>query len=209
MVAPQSIPSRSELIAVAGDATDVDGMERRHAPPRSGNACPIRRGTRGHAAARRDLLRQQYTRRGRHDPYAVRRRPRHRNAFRSPPARRLGARAGAGRRGGDGATRPPVRERSSWPRARRSRRGPSPRAARNGRGSRTRRRRSCWKGNRSTRCCGSSPSRRVCTLERSGPDQTLHGDVPLTVNEALDAATAAAGVTYRIEGDRLIVRGRP
>ena len=46
------------------------------------------------------------------------------------------------------------------------------------------------------------------TLERTGPDQTLHGDVPLSVGEALDAATAAAGVTYRIEGDRLIVRGR-
>lgn len=46
------------------------------------------------------------------------------------------------------------------------------------------------------------------TLERSGPDRTLHGDVPLSVGEALDAATAAAGVTYRIEGDRLIVRGR-
>lgn len=46
------------------------------------------------------------------------------------------------------------------------------------------------------------------TLERSGPDQTLHGEVPLSVSEALDAATAAAGVTYRIEGDRLIVKGR-
>ena len=46
------------------------------------------------------------------------------------------------------------------------------------------------------------------TLQRSGPDQTLHGEVPLSVSEALDAATAAAGVTYRIEGDRLIVRGR-
>jgi hypothetical protein len=46
------------------------------------------------------------------------------------------------------------------------------------------------------------------TLERSGPDQTLHGEVPLSVSEALDAATAAAGVAYRIEGDRLIVRGR-
>ena len=46
------------------------------------------------------------------------------------------------------------------------------------------------------------------TLDRSGPDQMLHGDVPLSVNEALDAATAAAGVTYRIEGDRLIVRER-
>lgn len=39
-------------------------------------------------------------------------------------------------------------------------------------------------------------------------EQTLHGDMPLSVSEALDAATAAAGVTYRIEGDRLIVRGR-
>lgn len=46
------------------------------------------------------------------------------------------------------------------------------------------------------------------TLERIGPDQTLHGNVPLSVGEALEAATAAAGVTYRIEGDRLIVRGR-
>jgi ferric-dicitrate binding protein FerR (iron transport regulator) len=46
------------------------------------------------------------------------------------------------------------------------------------------------------------------TLQRGGPDQTLHGEVPLSVSEALDAATAAAGVTYRIEGDRLIVRGR-
>jgi ferric-dicitrate binding protein FerR (iron transport regulator) len=46
------------------------------------------------------------------------------------------------------------------------------------------------------------------TLERNGTDQTLHGEVPLSVSEALDAATAAAGVTYRIEGDRLIVRGR-
>ena len=41
---------------------------------------------------------------------------------------------------------------------------------------------------------------------RTGP--TLHGDMPLSINEALDAATAAAGATYRIEGDRLIVRGR-
>lgn len=46
------------------------------------------------------------------------------------------------------------------------------------------------------------------TLERSGPDQTLHGELPLSVSEALDAATAAAGVPYRIEGDRLIVGGR-
>jgi len=46
------------------------------------------------------------------------------------------------------------------------------------------------------------------TLDRRGPDRTLHGDVPLSVSEALDASTTAAGVTYRIEGDRLIVRGR-
>ena len=47
------------------------------------------------------------------------------------------------------------------------------------------------------------------TLDWNGrKSQTLHGDVPLSINEALDAATAAAGATYRIEGDRLIVRGR-
>lgn len=33
----------------------------------------------------------------------------------------------------------------------------------------------------------------------------LHGDVPLSATEALEAATAAAGVAYRIEGDQLIV----
>jgi ferric-dicitrate binding protein FerR (iron transport regulator) len=37
----------------------------------------------------------------------------------------------------------------------------------------------------------------------------LHGSVPLTASEALDAATVAAGVHYRIEGDRLIVGTRP
>lgn len=36
----------------------------------------------------------------------------------------------------------------------------------------------------------------------------LHGDVPLTASEALDAATTAAGVAYRIEGTRLIVGRR-
>ena len=36
----------------------------------------------------------------------------------------------------------------------------------------------------------------------------LHGDVPLTASEALDAATTAAGVAYRIEGTRLIVGSR-
>ncbi|HYI11768.1 MAG TPA: FecR family protein [Thermoanaerobaculia bacterium] len=36
-------------------------------------------------------------------------------------------------------------------------------------------------------------------------DAVLHGNVPLTIDEALDAATAAAGVSYRIEGDELVV----
>jgi ferric-dicitrate binding protein FerR (iron transport regulator) len=36
----------------------------------------------------------------------------------------------------------------------------------------------------------------------------LHGDVPLTASEALDAATAAAGVTYRIDGQRLVIGRR-
>jgi ferric-dicitrate binding protein FerR (iron transport regulator) len=36
----------------------------------------------------------------------------------------------------------------------------------------------------------------------------LHGDVPLMASEALDAATTAAGVSYRIEGTRLIVGSR-
>ena len=36
----------------------------------------------------------------------------------------------------------------------------------------------------------------------------LHGDTPLSVSEALDAATTAAGVQYRVEGDRLLVGGR-
>lgn len=47
------------------------------------------------------------------------------------------------------------------------------------------------------------------TLEwKRSRDVLLHGDVPLSATEALDAATAAAGVSYRIEGDRLIVGGR-
>jgi ferric-dicitrate binding protein FerR (iron transport regulator) len=36
-------------------------------------------------------------------------------------------------------------------------------------------------------------------------DVVLHGNVPLTIDEALDAATAAAGVSYRVEGDELVV----
>jgi ferric-dicitrate binding protein FerR (iron transport regulator) len=36
-------------------------------------------------------------------------------------------------------------------------------------------------------------------------DVILHGNVPLTIDEALDAATAAAGVSYRVEGDELVV----
>jgi ferric-dicitrate binding protein FerR (iron transport regulator) len=39
-------------------------------------------------------------------------------------------------------------------------------------------------------------------------DVRLHGDVPLTAGEALEAATAAAGVTYRIDGGRLIIGRR-
>ncbi|HYK06075.1 MAG TPA: FecR family protein [Thermoanaerobaculia bacterium] len=36
-------------------------------------------------------------------------------------------------------------------------------------------------------------------------DVVLHGNLPLTIDEALDAATAAAGVSYRVEGDELVV----
>lgn len=36
----------------------------------------------------------------------------------------------------------------------------------------------------------------------------LHGSVGFTPDEALDAATAATGASYRIEGDTLIVNGR-
>ncbi len=36
-------------------------------------------------------------------------------------------------------------------------------------------------------------------------DTVLHGNVPLTIDEALDAATAAAGVSYRVESDELVV----
>jgi ferric-dicitrate binding protein FerR (iron transport regulator) len=39
-------------------------------------------------------------------------------------------------------------------------------------------------------------------------DVALHGSTPLTLDEALDAATAASGATYTIEGQRLIVRTR-
>jgi hypothetical protein len=41
--------------------------------------------------------------------------------------------------------------------------------------------------------------------ETSSRNVTLHGAVPLSLDEALDAATAAAGVTYRIDGDELVV----
>ena len=37
----------------------------------------------------------------------------------------------------------------------------------------------------------------------------LHGDVPFTPDEALDAATVAARVVYRIEGDRLVIEEKP
>jgi ferric-dicitrate binding protein FerR (iron transport regulator) len=36
-------------------------------------------------------------------------------------------------------------------------------------------------------------------------DVVLHGTMTLTIDEALDAATAAAGVSYRIAGDELVV----
>lgn len=39
----------------------------------------------------------------------------------------------------------------------------------------------------------------------SARDVVLHGDVPLSLDEALDAATAAAGVTYRIHDGTLTV----
>ena len=37
----------------------------------------------------------------------------------------------------------------------------------------------------------------------------LHGDVAFTLDEALDAATAAAGVSWRVSGRQLIVEVRP
>ena len=37
-------------------------------------------------------------------------------------------------------------------------------------------------------------------------DVILHGDVPLSVDEALDAATGAAGVSYRIANGELEVK---
>ncbi len=42
----------------------------------------------------------------------------------------------------------------------------------------------------------------------TGRDAVLHGSVPLTPQEAIDAATAASGVEYSIEGDTLIVSRR-
>jgi ferric-dicitrate binding protein FerR (iron transport regulator) len=41
--------------------------------------------------------------------------------------------------------------------------------------------------------------------ETSARDAKLHGDVPLPLDDALDAATAAAGVSYRVEGKELVV----
>lgn len=40
-------------------------------------------------------------------------------------------------------------------------------------------------------------------------DARLHGTVPLTPDEALDAALAASGLVARTDGDRLIVQRRP
>lgn len=39
----------------------------------------------------------------------------------------------------------------------------------------------------------------------TGRDAVLHGSVPLTPDDAIDAATAASGVEYRLEGNTLIV----
>jgi hypothetical protein len=39
-------------------------------------------------------------------------------------------------------------------------------------------------------------------------DARLHGNVPLSPDEALQAALAASSATARVEGDRLIVRGK-
>ena len=45
-------------------------------------------------------------------------------------------------------------------------------------------------------------------LRGVGGETRLHGRVPFTPDEALDAATAATASSYRIEGDALIVRRR-
>jgi ferric-dicitrate binding protein FerR (iron transport regulator) len=37
----------------------------------------------------------------------------------------------------------------------------------------------------------------------------LHGDEPFTPGEALDAATAAAGVTWRVDAQQLVIEARP
>ena len=37
----------------------------------------------------------------------------------------------------------------------------------------------------------------------------LHGDVAFTLDEALDAATAAAGVSWRVSGRQLVIEARP
>jgi ferric-dicitrate binding protein FerR (iron transport regulator) len=42
--------------------------------------------------------------------------------------------------------------------------------------------------------------------ETNPREAKLHGDVPLPLDEALEAATAAAGVSYRVEGNELVVK---
>ena len=43
---------------------------------------------------------------------------------------------------------------------------------------------------------------------RNAATMRLHGDVPLTPEEALDTALVASGLTSRIDGDRLIIKRR-
>jgi len=43
-------------------------------------------------------------------------------------------------------------------------------------------------------------------LERRASTEILHGSLPLTTDEALEAASAAAGVSFSIEGDRLVLK---
>jgi ferric-dicitrate binding protein FerR (iron transport regulator) len=46
------------------------------------------------------------------------------------------------------------------------------------------------------------------SVARNAASMRLHGDVPLTPEEALDTALVASGLTSRIDGDRLIIQRR-
>ncbi|MEA2337186.1 MAG: transrane sensor [Thermoanaerobaculia bacterium] len=46
------------------------------------------------------------------------------------------------------------------------------------------------------------------SVARNAASMRLHGDVPLTAEEALDTALVASGLTARTDGDRLIIKGR-